>query len=93
MKSAYELALERLAQQGIEPPDEAALDDATRARIAEARRLTEAKLAEIEILHRDAVGKARDAEALRELETQYRRDRERLDDALEIKVRKLRSAD
>ena len=93
MKSAYELALERLAQQGIEPPDEAALDDATRERIAEARRLTEAKLAEIEILHRDAVGKARDAEALRELETQYRRDRGRLDDALEIKVRKLRSAD
>lgn len=51
MKSAYELALERLAQQGIEPPDEAALDDATRARIAEARRLTEAKLVEVEILH------------------------------------------
>ena len=87
MKSAYELALERMAQQGIDAPDAGALDDATRARIAEARKLTEAKRAELEILHRDAVGKSRDAEAIRELESQYRRDRERLDDGLETKLR------
>src|SRR6185295_17604799 len=51
MKSSYELALERLAGQGIEPPREEALSPEVRQRVAEARQKTEAKLAELEILH------------------------------------------
>src|SRR5436305_13070566 len=49
MKSAYELALERLERQGIERPREESFSDELRAGIAEARRQAEAKLAEIEI--------------------------------------------
>ena len=48
MKSAYERALERLEAEGIERPDPDALTDEAKAAIAEARRVTEARLAELE---------------------------------------------
>ena len=53
MKSAYELALDRLEKQGIERPCEGALTEETRQWMAEVRRQVEAKLAELEILHCD----------------------------------------
>jgi hypothetical protein len=91
MKSAYELALERMASQGIEPPDPAAMAEDVRQRIAEARKLHEAKIAELEILHRDSLAKTADREARDEMEAQHRRERGRLDDALERKIRQLRN--
>ncbi len=79
-KSAYELAVERLRlkdrEQGIE---ERPLRDEQRARIAELRRVYEARLAEREILHHSSLRKAADdPEAAEKLEEDYRRDRERI---------------
>jgi hypothetical protein len=78
-KSAFELAMERLRrkdeEEGREPQT---LSDEQRERIAEIRRLYEARLAEREILHRSERSRARDPEALERLEDEYRRDREHL---------------
>jgi hypothetical protein len=60
MKSAYELALERLENQGIRRPDDTALDEATRSKVEELRNQKEAKLAELEILHQDRLRKMQD---------------------------------
>lgn len=78
-KTAYELILERLKkkdrEEGIE---ERPVSDEQRARIAELRRVFEARLAEREILYQSARRKAADLEELDRLEDEYRRDRERI---------------
>ena len=53
MKSAYELALERLESQGIERPRQESLSEETRQRLNDVRQQAAAKLAELEILHLD----------------------------------------
>jgi hypothetical protein len=93
MKSAYELALERLEAQGVTRPRESALSEATKRAIAEARRVTDAKLAELEILHRDALAKLHDPAQRDEQERNYRRDRERIESDGERAVARLRAAD
>src|SRR6185503_17453038 len=90
MKSAYELALERLAGQGIEPPREEALSPEVRQRVAEARQKTEAKLAELEILHKDALKKSHDYAAHEKAEEEYRRERRRLEEDRDRQIEKLR---
>jgi hypothetical protein len=90
MKSAYELALERLEAQGIERPREEALSDETKRAIAEARRVTESKLAELEILHRDGLRKLADPAKAEEAEDNYRRERRRIEDERDRKLEKLR---
>lgn len=90
MKSAYELALERLEAQGIERPREEALSEATKQAIADARRLAEAKLAELEILHRDKLAKLADPVKRAEQEEFYRLERNRIGREAEAKVEKLR---
>lgn len=90
-KSAYELAMERLKQKDREEGiEERPLTDEQRAEIAEARNQYEARVAEREILHRDALLRARDAEHLETLEQQYRRDRERFASDRDSKIRKIR---
>ncbi|RMH21018.1 MAG: hypothetical protein D6696_06705 [Acidobacteria bacterium] len=91
MKSAYELALERLQAQGIEPPREDALDDATRAAMAEVRRKAKAKLAELEIMHRQRLREI-DPAARREEEEGYQRERRRIEDECERRLAELRRA-
>lgn len=90
MKSAYELALERLERQGIERPREEAMSDETRTQMAEVRRQAEARLAELEILHRDRLGKLAEPEKRAEEEEQYLRERRRIDDERDRKLAKLR---
>ena len=90
IKSAYELALERLASQGIEPPREEALSAETRQRIAEERQKTSAKLAELEILHRDKMRKLDDYAKRDEQEEFYRLEKERLTTEGERRVEKIR---
>lgn len=90
MKSAYELALERLEAQGIERPHEEALSDETKRAIAEARNLAESKIAELEILHRDKMAKLTDPTKRDEQEEFYRRERERIGRDADAKVEKLR---
>ena len=92
MKSAYELALERLEKQGIERPREEAFTDELRAKIADARSQTKAKLAELEILHKDRLRKIQDPIKHHEEEEEYRRERQRLEADGERKVEKLRGA-
>jgi hypothetical protein len=90
IKSAYELALERLERQGIERPREAAVSEETRAQMADIRRQAEAKLAELEILHRDGLRKLADPAKAEEAEDNYRRERRRIEDERDRKLEKLR---
>lgn len=86
MKSAYEAALEKLEQQGIERPREDSLSEATRQEMAEVRRRADAKLAELEILYRDKKKKGLDPKT----EEEYRIDRRRIEDDRDRKLDKLR---
>ncbi len=88
MKSAYELALERMEKQGIERPREDALSEEKRQEIAELKSRAEARLAELEILYQDRRKKG-DAES----EQEYRRERQRIEDDLERKIERLRGGD
>ena len=90
MKSAYELALERMEKQGIERPREETFSDEAREQIAEARRKAEASLAELEILHKDRLKTIYDPAKRQEEEEEYLRDRHRIEDQRERKVEELR---
>ena len=90
MKSAYELALERLDSQGIERPQEATLSDDTRRQIEEVRKRAEAKLAEVEILHRDRLKRLADPGGREQEEEDYRLERHRIEVERDAKVAKLR---
>jgi hypothetical protein len=92
MKSAYELALERLERQGIERPREEALGEEVRERMAEARRQAEAKLAELEILHRNRLKDLWDPAKRQEEEDDYVRERRRIEADRDRKLDKLRGA-
>ena len=75
-KTAYELAMERLRQKdkeggGVERP----LSEEQKKAIAEARRVHEAKVAEREILHRDALRHAKSHEEVQKLNEELDRDR------------------
>ncbi len=92
-KSAYELAMERLrkkdAEQGIvEKP----LTDAQKAEIAEIRQVYEARLAQVEVMHRSAMNTTLDPEALATIDQEYQRDRERLTSERDSKIEKIRNA-
>ena len=90
MKSAYELALERLEKQGIERPREDGLSEAVRDQVAELRRQAEAKTAELEILHRDRLSKTYDPGKRQEEEEEYVRERRRVEEDRDRKIEKLR---
>lgn len=92
VKSAYELALERLEGQGIERPREESLSDAQRVQVADHRRQAEAKLAELEILHRDRLRKLGEPEAREKEEEDYVRERRRIEEQRDAKIARTRSA-
>ena len=78
-KSAYELAMERLRRKDREAGvEERVVSEEQRAAIAELRRVYEARLAEMEIMHRSALARCRDLEEQATLEEHYRRERERV---------------
>jgi hypothetical protein len=88
VKSAYELALERLEGQGVEPPE--SLSAAQRAKVGDLRRQAEAKLAELEILHRDRLRKLGDPEARDKEEEEYARERRRIEEQRDARIEKTR---
>jgi hypothetical protein len=90
MKSAYELALERLEKQGIERPREESFSDELREQIADARRKAEAKLAELEILHKNRLKTIFEPAKRQEEEEEYVRERRRIEDERERKIAELR---
>ena len=92
-KSAYELAMERLhardREAGVE--EHRPLTDRQKNRIAKHRREAQAKLAELEIMHRrDHQAVQGDPEKLAELEERYRIDRARVESRLESAVARVR---
>jgi hypothetical protein len=91
MKSSYELALERLERQGIEPPHEESLSDDARRQVAEVRQQAAAKLAQLEIMHRDRLRTLGDPAARQAADEEYVRERRRIEDDRERKVGKIRA--
>jgi hypothetical protein len=91
LKSALELAMERLRQKDAEAGVESKpLTEQQKASIAEVRNFYEAKLAEIDVLHRSKLRVIGDPDAREALEQEYRRDRERLASERDSKVEKIR---
>ena len=92
-KSAFELAMERLRasdrEEGIE---ETRLTPAQKEKIAEARRIATARLAEREILFNDAIRATDDPAAREEAEREYQLDRRRIADDCERSIEAIRSA-
>jgi hypothetical protein len=92
LKSALELALERLkkkdAEEGVETRP---LTDAQKAAIAETRSVYDAKLAQEEVLHQSKLRKTFDPAEREILDQQYRRERERLTSERESKIQKIRN--
>ena len=90
-KTAFELAMERLRQKDREAGvEELPLSDAQKAAIAEARQYYQAKVAEREILHQDALRRARTDDAVRQLEAELARDRDRLASDRERKIAEIK---
>jgi hypothetical protein len=93
LKSAYEVAMERLRARDGER-GERPLSDEQKAEIAEVRAEMRAKRAELAILHdsrRAAALAAGDLEALARLEDEYGRETARLTEREEERVRAIRS--
>ena len=90
-KSSLELAMERLRKKDKEAGiEERSVTEEQKAKIAEIRKVAEAKLAEREILHRSALRRAEDPENHAKLEDDYRRDRERIVSDRDTKIEKVR---
>ncbi len=93
MKSAYELAMERLEKE--DPDGGVSLTDAQREELAEIEKKFKAKIAEREVFLKGQLRKAqseRDAEAVEQLETQLRQERARLESEMESEKEKVRKA-
>jgi hypothetical protein len=90
-KSSLELAMERLKKKDAEAGIvEHKLTDAQKAAIAEARSLHEARVAELQILHRGKQLAAVDPQEIERIEQEYRRDLDRLATDRDSKIRKIR---
>src|SRR5271169_4954290 len=90
-KTSFELAMERLKAEDREAgtKKETPLTKKKGA-IAEARRIATARLAEREILFKDAMKKMADAEARAAAEREYQIDRQRINDDCERAVEEIR---
>ena len=90
-KSAFELAMERLRQKDQEAGVvDRPLTQEQKVAIAEARQFYEAKVAEREILHRDALRKARSEEEIAKLRAELAQDMDRLTRERERKIADIR---
>jgi len=91
MKSAYELAMERLQKQDADAGvAHTPLTDAQKAAIAEIRSLYESKLAEVQVLHEGQLREMFDPAERDARMEEYRRDRERLTSERDAKIEKAR---
>ena len=91
LKSALELAMERLAKKDADAGVESKpLTEAQKADIAEARNFYEARIAEHEVLHQSKMRATFDPAVRETLAAEYRRDRERLTSERDNKIEKIR---
>jgi hypothetical protein len=89
-KSAYELAMERLRAADPAGTKKVSLTAQQKEEIAEARRIAAARLAEREILFRDAMKNAVDPAEREKAESNYLTDRRRIDDDCERQIEAIR---
>lgn len=92
MKSAYELALERLEADGIKPPREGGLAEKVKQQIAEERRKAQAKLAELEILHGDKMKNLADPTQRQQEDEDHRLEKLRVTEKRDRSIEALRKA-
>ena len=90
IKSAYERALERMESKGIERPREEAFTPEVLAGMEEARKRAEAKIAELEILHKGRLRAIRDPAAFATEEKEYQAERRRIEERREREIAALR---
>ncbi len=90
MKSAYELALERLEAQGIDRPDSDSMTDAERAEIADIRSRAEAKMAQLEISYQQTLKQSVDPVARRQEEQEYLAERRRIEEQRDAQIARVR---
>ena len=91
MKSAYEIALERLAEQGVSPPSPETVSSDVRRAMDKTRKRAEASLAELEILHRDRLRKTPDPGQRAKEEDSYLHQRRRIESDRDRELERLRS--
>ncbi len=91
MKSAYELALERMEQQGIERPREEALSETEREQVADARRRADAKIAEMEILHKSSLAKVMDPAERDRVEKDFQHESRRVEEKRDREIERIRA--
>ena len=90
-KSALEIAMARLRQKDAESGEAAqTLSDEQKARIAEVRQAASAKLAQEDIMFKASLAQTWDPEARATLETNHRRDLQRIHDERDAKVEKIK---
>jgi len=89
-KSSYELAMERLRAADPAGTKTSPLSAKQKKEIAEARRVAAARLAEREILFRDALKQTDDPAEREKAENGYLIDRKRIDEDCERKVEEIR---
>ena len=92
MKSAWERALEKLDDAGIDRPDPDSLSADQREQMDEIRSRAEAQLAELEIMFEKARSQAT-GEQSAEVEANYRRDRERIESKRDRELDRVRLGD
>ncbi len=90
LKSSYELAMERLRAADPDAGKGRPLTAAQKEKIAEARRIAAARLAELEIRFHDARKGFRDAAEQEKAEAEYQIDRRRVDEDLERAIAEIR---
>ena len=95
VKSAYEIAMEKLLKADKESGQGGprTLTEEQKRAIAEIRSRSQARIAEVEILHRSNRAKViEDAKALEQLEEEYQIDRRRIEDQREREIAAVRKA-
>src|SRR5262249_47441652 len=91
-KSAFEIAMERLRAEDREAGVvETPLTDAQKKEIADARQLCSSQIAQLEILLKDALWKAAEAEASARLEEEFQTDRRRCEEDRDRAIAGIRS--
>jgi hypothetical protein len=89
-KSSFELAMERLRAADSAETKEKPLSSTQKEEIAEARRVAAARLAECEILFKDAMKKTPDPAEREKAEGEYQIDRQRINDDLDRAIESIR---
>jgi hypothetical protein len=90
LKTSYDLAMERLRGADPKAGKQKPLTTAQKEKIAEARRVATARLAELEIHFNDARKRFRDPAEQEKAEAEYQIDRQRVNADLERAIAEIR---